>query len=667
MKKSILIILSLLLVTLLCACEGVTITIDALEEAPDYAFGLSYEGEAGNAYSEFVDGYYPAGTEITAHAVTEDDTAFYCWTVGGYLADGGVPVSYQRELSFPLEQDVWLFANFRDHDSALVLYHANGGEVLQPYTAPAVSDPTIRTDASPADAEDAAEPGAGPEIEVDPELYWDEFSLAYYLYPNSLPDMDYFRRDGYTLVGYSTEPDGGGEFYNVGGKVFEDTDAVIELWCVWSRQSPVSDFTFEYNRNLSGWTVTGYTGTDEAVSIPSTYENEPVVSVASGAFTDCDTMTSLVFPSCLRYLQDFSVNSCDSLNTVWLFDSLDYVSDDTFDGDAALDTVYFGAATQPVYSNWFNNHSKKVEIMNYWKDSERPKMIILGGSSTTYAIDSEQLESLLDRDYLVLNCGTNGANLFNMTSEWAMRFLKEDDFLLQVIEYSAWQLGGVICRWESWRSFESCYNVFSWVNASQYYDFFNSFHDFLDARKAQTPSTYEDYVSNLAPNGYYNNHGTLNVVTRANGSDTFWQGRNIFFCDYWMYDFMVYYCNTQYAKLQDMGVDYALGFTPLNRNSLYDYQTMEGIDDFEHYLDMVLDIPIIGHLRDVIWEPAEMFDDDYHLAAPARAEYTEMLAEGLNAYFADPEAFYNELMPNGYTSEANIAAFAAAAEQPAEE
>ena len=657
MKKTILVLLALALAVILCGCEGVTITIDGLEDdtPQEYAFGLSCENDGGNAFSEFVDGYYPAGTEITARVVTEEDTAFYCWTIGGYLADGGVPISYEKELSFPLDQDVWLFANFRDHDSALVLYHANGGEVLQSSEAPVNAGSAPAEAASGTTAE--TEPPAAPEGD---DLYWDDFSLAYYLYPNALADVGYFRRDGYTLIGYSTEPEGEGEFYNVGGKVFEDTDAVIELWCVWSEQSPVSDFTFEYNRSYSGWTVTAYNGADEAVSIPSEYDGEPVIGVAAGAFTDCDTVKSLVFPSSLRLLQDFAVNSCDNLETIWLFDSLDYVSDDTFDGDTSLNTVYFGAATLPVYSNWFNNHTKKIEIMNYWKDSQRPKMIILGGSSTTYAVDSEQLESLLDRDYLVLNCGTNGANLFNMTSEWAMRFLHEDDFLLQIIEYSAWQLGGVICRWESWRSFESCYNVFSWVNASQYYDFFDSFCDYLDARKAQNPSTYEDYVSNLAPGGYYNDHGTLNVVTRANGSDTFWQGRNIYFCDYWMYDFMVYYCNAQYAKLRDMGVDYAMAFTPLNRNSLYDYQTDQAIDDFEYYLDMVLDIPILGHLRDAIWEPAEMFDDDYHLAAPARAEYTEALAGYLNDYFADPAAYDNELMPNGFTTEANIAAAEAA-------
>lgn len=634
MKKLLLILLSLTLAAVLCACgSDVNVTVDGVESTR-HAFGIVYDGGDGNAFSDSAEGYYADGTEITVRAAADDAHAFYCWTTGGYLDDGGVPVSYQKNYTFSLAEDTWLYANFRDHDSALVLYHANGGEVT------------------------ASEPSA---IETDdPELYWDDFSLAYYLYPNGLADMGNFARDGYTLIGYNTAPDGSGEFYNVGGKVFEDTDGVIELWCVWSEQSPADDFTFEYNSSYGGWFVTGYTGGDEAVSIPSVYDDAPVIGVKTGAFTDNDTMTSLVFPSCMKVLQDYAVNSCDNLATIWLFDALDYVSDATFDGDKALATVYFGAATPPVFSNWFNNHTKKVEIMNYWKDSERPKMIILGGSSTTYAVDSEQLESLLDRDYLVLNCGSNGANLFNMTSEWAMRFLNEGDFLLQIIEYSAWQLGGVICRWESWRSFESCYNVFSWVTASQYYSFFDSFNEFLEARKAQNPSTYEDYVSNLAPNGYYDTQGKLNVVTKPNGSDTFWQGRSIYFCDYWMYDFMVYYCNAQYQKLTDMGVDHAMAFTPLNKNSLYDYQTEQELVDFQHYLDSVLTIPILGDIRLAITDPAKMFDDDYHLAAPAREEYTARLADDLNDYFADPESYYNEIVPNGYTSEAALAAAEAA-------
>ena len=609
LKKLFLAVLTLALAVILCGCDGVVISIDgvepsALDSSDKCAFGLIYEGEDGNVFSENTQGYYLPGEEISAHAVSTDGSAFYCWTTGGYLDDGGEVVSYAKNYTFPIAADTWLYANFLDHDCARVLYHANGGTV--------------------------AETGA--------ETLWDEFSLDYYLYPSTLAEMGTFTREGYTLIGYNTQPDGSGEFYNIGGKAFEDTDGVIELYCVWSEQSPAEDFSFEYDKSSGGWFVKEYLGDGGAVSIPPVYDSEPVVGVSKGAFSGCDTVTSIVFPASMKTLADYSCNDCVNLQDIYLFDSLNYLSDNTFIGDTGLMSVYFGAATPPKFSNWFNNHTKRVEIMRYWSDSDESIMICLGGSSTAYALDAELLQSLLDRDYIVLNCGSNGANLFNMTSEWAMRFLDEGDFLLHITEYSAWQLGGVQCTWETFRSFESCYNIFSWVPAHQYVKFFDAFHDYLNARSAQNDSNYEAYVSNLAPNGYYNLQGTLNVVTRPNGSDTFWQGRNIYFCGLWLYDYMVYYVNAQYEKLDEMGVGYALAFTPLNRNSLYDYQTDEAMEDFEAYLDEVLIATRISDLQENIFEPAVFFDDDYHLAAPAREVYTTQLAEDLNEYFAAQDA-----------------------------
>jgi hypothetical protein len=609
LKRTIFAVLAVLAVVALCGCAGVVISIDSIlpSETPvveTYSFGMAYDGEDGNIYSESPEGYYAEGTEITAHAVCADGMAFYAWSVGGYLDDGGTAVSYDKDLTFSIYTDTYLYANFRSHDTALVYYHGNGGTA----------------------------------VETGEDTLWKEFSLDYYLYPNTLPDMGYFERDGYTLVGYNTEPDGSGNYYNVGGKAFEDTDAVIELYCIWSEQTPSRYFSFEYNRSYGGWFVTSYLGDDEAVSIPTTFNDEPVVGVSAGAFSGNSTVTSIVFPSCIQVIEDYSCNSCENLTTVVIYDSLEQISDDSFDSDENLNRVYINAATNPKYSTWFNNHTKKIEIMNYWKDSDRPKLICIGGSSTTYAVDAELLESLLDRDYLVLNIGSNGANLFNMTSEWAMHFLKEGDFLLHIPEYSFWQLGGVQCRWETFRSFESCYNIFSWINLSKYTEFFNSFQSYLEARSSMTDMTYEDYTSTLAPNGYYDIQGTLNVVTKANGSSDFWSGRSIYFCDDWLYSFMIYYVNVQYWKLDQMGVDYAMAFTPLNRNSLYDYQTDEAMDDFEDYLAENLNVDIISDLQENIYDPEVFFDDDYHLAAPAREEYTRKLAEDLNAYFATLDA-----------------------------
>ena len=598
----------MLLLAALCACEGVVVSLDSVETADgrsDIAFSVVYDGTDGNAYSDFPEGYYSAGQELSAHATSVEGKAFYCWTKGDTLQNGGEVVSYQKDYTFLLEDDTKLYANFRDHDTALVLYYGNGGTHAQ----------------------------------TGEEYFWDEFSLDYFLYPNTLADMENFTREGHTLIGYNTQPDGSGEFYNVGGKAFEDTDSVIELYCIWSVQDPTEDFTYVYSNRYSGWYVASYTGKDTIVSIPSEYEGEPVVGVAAGTFTGNDSITCLVFPSTIRIIEDYSCNDMETLYMVFLFDNLDYLSDDSFDNDTSLTIAYFGAATAPRFSTWMNNHSKKVEIMNYYKDVS-PKMIAIGGSSTTYALHAEQLQEALDEDYLVLNCGSNGANLFNMTSEWAMRFMNEGDFLLHIPEYSFWQLGGVECRWESFRSFESCYNVFSWVPVYKYTEFFNSFMEYLDARRNMTEMTYEDYTSTLAPNGYYNNQGTLNVATRANGDSNFWSGRSIYFCDEWLYPFMIYYTNVQYWKLNNKGIDYAMVYTPLNQNSLYDYQTDEAMEAFEAYLDTYLNVDVVCDLQDYIYgfEPEIFFDDDYHLCADGRTEYTSMIAADLNEYFASPDS-----------------------------
>ena len=614
---------------LLCACGGVSVNVDgvAREGAPPidnsvtHDFSVTYAGREGSVSGGRPDGSYASGTPLSVSAVPSEGYAFFCWTEGGTLDNGGAVVSYAMDHSFYLTGDMHLYANFRERSSVLVRYHANGGRALR------------TSDATPEAMEAAArEP-------VQDEVYWDDFSLDYFLYPNTPGNLGYFEREGYTLVGYNTEPDNTGNYYNVGGKAFEDTDHVIELWCVWSEQSPEEDFVFSYSALYNGWMVDAYNGEDTDVSIPDAHENEPVVGVANGAFAGNETVNSIVFPPSLRIIADGACADMPELHYLVIYDSLDYISDASFQNDYGLYAVFFSAATNPRYTHFFNNHAKKIELMNYWKDSERPLMIILGGSSTTYAVDAQQLESLLDRDYLVLNCGSNGANLFNMTSDWAMRFMDEGDFLLQIIEYSFWQMGGVQCTWETFRSFESCYNVYSWSYAGKYSKLFDSFHDFLSHRRGEAETTYEAYVSNLAGTvGYYDNQGTLTVETKPNGSENFWKNRSIYFGGNFLYDFMVDYSNYQYEKLAERGIGCAMAFTPLNRNSLYSYQTDEAMEDFERYLRDNLNVAIISDLQENILDPAIFFDDDYHLAAPARAEYTERLAADLNEYFASADA-----------------------------
>ena len=85
-----------------------------------------------------------------------------------------------------------------------------------------------------------------------------------------------------------------------------------------------------------------------------------------------------------------------------------------------------------------------------------------------------------------------------------------------------------------------------------------------------------------------------------------------------------------------------MAFPPLNRNSLYDYQTDAAMEAWEAYMEENLNIAIISDLQENIAEPAIMFDDDYHLSTAARTDYTARLARDLNAYFASVDAEADE-------------------------
>lgn len=605
MKKCL--ILSALLIALLallCGCADVSVSVDTPDVS--YVFDVISDSTQGNAYSESKDGYYPAGTTITVHAEGAEGLDFMCWTVGGYLADGGTDISHDPDYTFEIGQDTWLYANFKNEDLALVHYHTNGGQVT----------------------------------ETGEDLYVQEFSLEYYLYPNALAELGYFEREGYTLIEYNTEPDGSGEAINPGGKIFVETNRIIDLYCIWSEQTPASSFTFSFNDSYGGWFVTSYSGSDEEVSIPAYHEGYPVVGIASGALTG-SKMETLVIPSTVREVQDGSCTNCTNLQKLYVFDSLTYISDNGFT-NCPIKTYCFNAATAPRFTTWFNNHTKKVEVLVYsQRNAENPRIICVGGSSTTYAIDCEHLESFLTEDYTVINFGTNGANLWTMTCQWVMKHLNEGDIVLQLPEYSAWQLGGVLFRWETFRSFEGVYNAFRWFDASYFYDVLTCFGEFLESRAAMEPTSYEDYICTMAPNGYYNDQGTLKVQVRGSDAD-FHQGRSVTLSGNWLYDYMEYYCNYAYASIEYYGGTPLMSFTPFNYNALKNSPDDPAIDAFQNYLDETLTIPIISDIHDYFYTGDHFFDDDYHLSYASRLGYSEQIAADLNAYFADPEAYSSD-------------------------
>jgi hypothetical protein len=101
---------------------------------------------------------------------------------------------------------------------------------------------------------------------------------------------------------------------------------------------------FTFASDTSAVTITGYNGTDGAVTIPGTIDNLPVTSIGSSAFQYRSSLTSVTIPNSVTNIGDLAFAGCSNLASVYFEGNAPSTGPDVF----ALDdkaTVYFQAGT----------------------------------------------------------------------------------------------------------------------------------------------------------------------------------------------------------------------------------------------------------------------------------------------------------------------------------
>ncbi len=522
---------------------------------------------------------------VSVAATEKDGYMFVGWTDGAELEDGGTLVSTDKVYNFNIVSDMKLYANFIDEDASVIMYHANGGVSL----------------------------------ETDTELYADTVEDDYHFYANTLPDMEYFERDGYILYGYNTEADGSGRYFGLGWNIVSD-ETVVDLYCMWAKETDEDDFEYEIDGKYI--TITGYTGDAETVVVPDKIKKKKVTCIASRAFEKASAKT-VILPSTLQEIEDSAFVAC-KLERLYMPDSVVEVSDASFDKCKSFSSLYVNAASTPKYQTYdHGTYSIKFERLMYAYEHDKPKLVFTSGSNGTYGIYSEQLEEGLGGDYYIIDYSLHYQTCGMFFIDLISNFLDEDDIFLFLPEPNEFQLG--TREWNSimWQFFEAAYASVTYVDIRDYEGVFDTFADFNRTRQWMGNTKYTDHWSGIdryGDNSWYRNGEYTGFV----GS----QGTYKLETDHINADNI----NSVIDKCSAAGAKTYFSFPSLNKHALAGPAKKESTrEKYQNYIEDNLNITVISSIEDYIFDGKYMSGTNYHLSSEGTEIRTERLINDIRA------------------------------------
>ena len=87
---------------------------------------------------------------------------------------------------------------------------------------------------------------------------------------------------------------------------------------------------FTYTATATEVTITGYTGTGGAITIPSSIDGLPVTDIGTSAFNSKDSLTSVTIPSSVITIGNYAFHSCRSLTSITIPNSVTSIGDYAF-------------------------------------------------------------------------------------------------------------------------------------------------------------------------------------------------------------------------------------------------------------------------------------------------------------------------------------------------
>ncbi len=443
----------------------------------------------------------------------------------------------------------------------------------------------------------------------------EQYDVRTHTRPNVSIGTNLFVRDGYTLIGWNTAPDGSGMSVGLGSRV--NADEPMTLYAQWAKWTDETQFTWRIEDGTA--VITGCFETGETVVVPETLNGFTVTVIAAEAFKACPAGT-VILPKTLLSIADYAFIGA-KLSTLYFFDNLETFSDASFQNCKNLCTLRICAIEDP-YGYRFRRESVLADKLDLLINTMgKDRLIFYGGCSMWYNLIGEDVKAQFGEQYTIVNMAINGLSNSLLQMELMRCFLTEHDILIHTPEIaSAQQLmtDTAMSDYDDklWCAFEYNYDLVSLVDIRVTKGVFDSFKQYLDKKKPG--GTYADEYYDSRGNAYWDGDMGCVPYVREQGAEKLSDSVSL---------------NPDNLKdLSRLAEEYA-SFTALGVRIYVTYACID-IDQVPENERGNLDrmgelftarfsemdgVTVFGDIHDFVYHDADFYDTVYHLlTAPAK-------------------------------------------------
>lgn len=535
--------------------------------------------------------YFKPGTEIEV-SIEEKDGKFICWTINSCLNVGEAApsvISFEKKITITLDSDINLYANYyyESEKTYFFEYDSNGGDIVVPNNG---------------------------------LKYLNYVHALTYQHRriNTIPGLLYFKRDGYSLVGWNTKEDGTGEHIGLGSR-YTPHNGTNHLYAEWKKWNDKSDF--EYYVKDDEICLTSLKSNEDVIVIPEVIDGKKV-STLYDAFAVSKPFSTVILPQTVKNVNTFAFIACHNFTTLYFYDSLSNISDSSI-VDCPFSTILINAVDYGVDQR--QHTTTMADKLDFCLLSTKKRIMVISDSIVLGAVDSKMIYDEFGGEYDVINLGSSGIYSMGTLALLLKEISRPGDIVIEANKNNYYVDADSICKWYP---FEANYDLLRYIdlrfaNNGIKDNFFSTYTEWNRERNNRSKVSYETN----SPTCEINEYGDVFVETE-NDSDWYNLAGSVSMGfhnteEYGILNSLNSWLGTKNAKLYK-------AISAYNINAVGKTFSTPELREIElNYYKSKLTYPIISNFEDHAFTGEYFGFDDFHLNKKGAERQTRIMIDEL--------------------------------------